>query len=250
MYLSSLINRIYNKSLHDLSADKILISCLNANSFNIIQKDKLFQSALQKSHIILPDGIAIVFASRFLTGTKLKKISGHELFFHEMEQLNKTKGKGFFLGSCESTNSLIRKAAAKEYPNIVTDSYSPPFKQEFNHEDNQRMINAVNTFNPDVLFIGMTQPKQEKWAAVHFDNLHTKRICCIGAVFDFYAGTKKRAPEWLINIGLEWFYRLIKEPKRLWKRYIFGNPKFIAFILKEKLKIVGLQLKQEQFNIL
>jgi len=250
MYLSNFKERIYNKSLLELPDDKLLISCLNAHSFNIIQKDKLFQSALQKSHIVLPDGIAIVYALRFIADAKLRKISGHELFFHEMEHLNRIKGKCFFLGSCESTNSLIRLAAAKEFPNIVTDSYSPPFKQEFNQEDNQSMIKAVNTFNPDVLFIGMTQPKQEKWAATHFDDLHTKHICCIGAVFDFYAGTVKRAPEWLINIGFEWFYRLIKEPKRLWRRYIFGNPKFVALILKEKLKIAGLQLKHEQFNIL
>jgi N-acetylglucosaminyldiphosphoundecaprenol N-acetyl-beta-D-mannosaminyltransferase len=242
MYLSIFLERIYNKPLSELSNDKILISCLNAHSFNTVQKDKLFQSALENSHVILPDGIAIVYALRFLTGAKIKKISGDMLFFYEMELLNKMNGRCYFLGSSESTNSLIKMRLAKEYPNIIMDSYSPPYKKEFNEEDNLRMINAVNAFNPDVLFIGMTQPKQEKWAAAHFNDLNAKHICCIGAVFDFYAGNVKRAPEWMINLGFEWLYRLISEPKRLWRRYIFGNPKFIALILMEKLKIDGLKL--------
>jgi N-acetylglucosaminyldiphosphoundecaprenol N-acetyl-beta-D-mannosaminyltransferase len=243
MYLSSLKEKIYNKSLQELPDDKILIMCLNAHSFNVIQKDKLFQSSLLKSHIILPDGIAIVIALRLLIGTKLRKISGHELFYYELEQLNQINGRCFFLGSSELTNSLIKINLAKEYPNVVSDSYSPPFNKEFSEEDSQSMISAVNNFGPDVLFIGMTQPKQEKWAALHFNNLNTKHICCIGAVFDFYAGTINRAPQWMINVGFEWLYRLIKEPKRLWRRYILGNPKFVALILMEKLKIAGLKQK-------
>src|SRR5450759_5083976 len=240
MYLSNFKERIYNQSLSELSNGKILITCLNAHSFNIVQKDKLYQSALLKSNVILPDGIAIVWALRFLTGVKLKKISGHELFYHELVRLNQMNGKCFFLGSCESTNSLIKMRGAKEYPNIKMDSYSPPFKKEFNEEDNQSMINAVNDFDPDVLFIGMTAPKQEICAAAHFDDLNAKRICCIGAVFDFYAETCKRAPKWMINLGFEWLHRLISEPKRLWRRYIFGNPKFVALILMEKLKLIRL----------
>ena len=243
MYLSSFKEKIYNKSLQELPEDKILIMCLNAHSFNVIQKDKLFQSALLKSHIILPDGIAIVIALRFLFGSKLKKISGHELFYYEMEQLNQINGRCFFLGSSELTNSLIKINLAKEYPHVVTESYSPPYQKEFSQEDSYQMISAVNTFRPDVLFIGMTQPKQEKWAAEHFDNINTKNICCIGAVFDFYAGTINRAPQWMIKIGFEWLYRLIKEPARLWKRYILGNPNFIALILMEKFKIAVFKQK-------
>jgi N-acetylglucosaminyldiphosphoundecaprenol N-acetyl-beta-D-mannosaminyltransferase len=239
MYLSNFKEKIYNQSLHELSNDKILIVCLNAHSFNVAQKDKLFQSALWKSDVILPDGIAIVYALRFLTSTKVKKISGHMLFYHEMEQLNQMNGKCFFLGSSKSTNLLIKMRVSKEYPNITVSSFSPPFKEKFNEEDNQMMIHKVNAFHPDVLFIGMTAPKQEKWAAAHFDDLNAKHICCIGAVFDFYAETSKRAPNWIINLGFEWLHRLISEPKRLWKRYLFGNPTFIALILMEKLRLNG-----------
>lgn len=236
MYLRSFKDRIYHQSLSELPSSKILISCLNAYSFIIVQNDKLFQSALQNSQVILPDGIAIVFALNILAGIKLKKISGEMLFFHEMEQLNQTRGRCYFLGSSESTNSLIKMRVEKEYPNIMMDSYSPPFKIEFNEEDNLRMINAVNAFKPDVLFIGMTQPKQEKWAYQHFNELEAGHICCIGAVFDFYAGTVNRAPKWMIGLGLEWLHRLLKEPRRMWRRYLIGNSKFIWLVINEKFR--------------
>ena len=105
------------------------------------------------------------------------------------------------------------------------------------------MIQSINAVNPDVLFIGMTAPKQEKWAyktvnseQLAVDNCH---VCCIGAVFDFYAGTVTRAPRWVIKIGFEWFYRLVKEPRRMWKRYLVGNVLFIAGIFSEKFKTIS-----------
>ncbi|MFA6912412.1 MAG: WecB/TagA/CpsF family glycosyltransferase, partial [Proteiniphilum sp.] len=94
----------------------------------------------------------------------------------------------------------------------------------------------VNKVEPDVLFVGMTAPKQEKWTYEYFDQLRAGHICCIGAVFDFYAGTVKRAPKWMIQIGLEWFYRLIREPRRMWRRYLIGNTLFVIGILKEKFR--------------
>jgi N-acetylglucosaminyldiphosphoundecaprenol N-acetyl-beta-D-mannosaminyltransferase len=238
MHLFSLKDRIYNGSLYELSNNKTLIICINAHAFNVVQKDKLFQYAFQKSDIILPDGIAIVYALRFLTGIRLKKISGHELFFHEMVQLNQANGRCFFLGSTKSTNFLIKMRVSREFPNIKVDSFSPPFKKIFIEEDDKIMIRKVNDFNPDVLFIGMTAPKQEIWAATHFDELKVTHICCIGAVFDFYAETCKRAPKWMIDMGFEWLHRLISEPKRLWRRYIFGNTKFIFLIFLEKMKLI------------
>jgi len=234
MYLSNLKEKIFDRSLSEISDDKKLITCLNAHSFNVAQDDKFFQYALQNSDIILPDGIAIVYAIRYLHGIKLKKISGYNLFYYEMEQLNKKHGSCFFLGSCESTNCHIELLAANEFPNIRTGSYSPPFKEEFSEEDSRRMLNEINAFNPDVLFIGMTAPKQEKWAATYFNDLHARHICCIGAVFDFYARNILRAPGWMIYLGFEWLHRFLSEPRRLWRRYLIGNPKFVAKILLEK----------------
>jgi N-acetylglucosaminyldiphosphoundecaprenol N-acetyl-beta-D-mannosaminyltransferase len=215
---------------------KLLINTINSHSYNVALNDYEFYNALMKSDILIPDGIGIVYALRFLYNIKIKKIAAYELLLYEFESLNKTGGKCFFLGSSDKVLNLINQRISKEYPKIKVSSFSPPYKPVFTDEENDQMINAVNSFTPDVLFVGMTAPKQEKWAAAHFEKLNAGHICSIGAVFDFYALTIKRAPAWMIRHGLEWLYRLIVEPRRMWRRYIVGNPKFIWFIIKEKFK--------------
>jgi len=226
---------LFNLPLQTIDQHKVLISTLNAHSFNTVQKDVDFDNALQNSDILLPDGISVVWAMRLLTGEKLQKIAGADLFFYEMQRVNAINGKCFFLGSSEDTLKKIRKRASKEYPNIQVHTYSPPYKSEFSAEESKLMIDMVNEVEPDVLFVGMTAPKQEKWAYQHYGQLKAGHVCCIGAVFDFYAGTVKRAPNWMILVGMEWSYRLIKEPRRMWRRYLIGNAKFIGYILKEKI---------------
>lgn len=225
---------LYNGPLNELDSSKKLINTLNAHSFNTLKKDNFFREALQASDMLLPDGISVVLAMRLLKGIKLRKIAGADLFHYEMKRLNNINGKCFFLGSTEHNLKLITERAKKEYPGLQVYSYSPPFKPTFNEEDSKAMIDAVNNVEPDVLFVGMTAPKQEKWSYQHFQYLKAGHICCIGAVFDFYAGTIKRAPEWMIYSGLEWLYRLLSEPGRMWKRYLIGNSLFVIEILKEK----------------
>jgi len=221
---------LFNEPLSTIKAPKVLINTINAHSFNTVQIDKDFGEALESSNILLPDGVSVVWAMRMLTGIKLKKVAGADLFFYEMKRLNAIGGKCFFLGSSNDTLQLILKKAAIEYPNVKVFSYSPPYKPVFSDEDNKAMIDEVNAVQPDVLFIGMTAPKQEKWAHSHFDELQVGHVCCIGAVFDFYAGKINRAPNWMIKIGMEWFYRLVKEPKRMWRRYLIGNLKFAGYL--------------------
>lgn len=214
---------------------KSLIVTLNAHSYRLMQLDSKFQDAILNSTYILPDGIAIVHLMRTM-GIHLSKISGSQLFFYEMERINKNRGKVFFLGSTKAVLLRIQSFARLEFPNVEVHTYSPPFKQHFSSHDNTDMINAINAVSPDVLFVGMTAPKQEKWAYEHFDSLNAIHVCCIGAVFDFYAGTIKRPPRWMITIGLEWFGRLIKEPSRMWRRYLISSPVIYFDILKHKSK--------------
>ena len=122
------------------------------------------------------------------------------------------------------------------YPHVTVNSFPPSFTDKFTERENEEMLNQINSCKPDVLFIGMTAPKQEKWAFQHYKELETGHICCIGAVFNFYAGTVSRAPGIMITLGLEWLYRLLKEPRRLWRRYLIGNTKFIFLIFSEKRK--------------
>lgn len=218
-----------------LPKGKLLINTINAHSFNTAQKEVLFAEALTKGDVLIPDGASIVKACQWLNAKSqpTERIAGWDLFVYEM---NKNKdGKVMFMGSSEKVLSLIKERAAKDYPNMEVVTYSPPYKPEFSEEDNRAIIDAINEVNPDLLWIGMTAPKQEKWAYSHWQELDIHCHCgTIGAVFDFYAGTVERAPIWWQQHGLEWLYRLLKEPRRMWRRYLIGNTLFLWNIAKER----------------
>ena len=200
--------------LDNLPEGKLLINTINAFSYNNARRDVLFEEALTKGDVLIPDGISIVRVCRFLKGKSRPKerIAGWDLFVYEMRKLNEKGGKVMFLGSSEKVLTLIRQRAAKVYPNLEVVTYSPPYKPQFTIEDDQNMIQAINEANPDLLWIGMTAPKQEKWAYANWDRLNIHcHVGTIGAVFDFFAGTYKRAPMVWQKFGFEWLYRLLKE---------------------------------------
>ena len=145
------------------------------------------------------------------------------------------KRRVMFMGSSQKVLDLIVKKAAEVYPHLEIVTYSPPYKPEFSDEDNAAIIKAINDADPDLLWIGMTAPKQEKWTYSHWSELNIHcHVGTVGAVFDFFAGTYQRAPQWWQDHSLEWLYRLIKEPKRMWRRYVLGNPLFLYNIAKER----------------
>lgn len=233
-------------ALAQIPVGKVLINTINAHSYNTAQKDELFAEALKKGDYLIPDGASIVKACRWLKAKSqpTERIAGWDLFSFEMERLNsqlaseqsRTKHRVMFMGSSERVLEKIREQAAREYPNLEVVTYSPPYKPEFSDEDNKAIIEAINNANPDLLWIGMTAPKQEKWAYSHWDELNIHcHVGTIGAVFDFFAGTAKRAPQWWQDHSLEWLYRLLTEPRRMWRRYVIGNPLFLWNILKEKI---------------
>ncbi|MFR9647243.1 MAG: WecB/TagA/CpsF family glycosyltransferase [Rikenellaceae bacterium] len=214
---------------------KLLINTINAHSYNTALCDPLFAEALIKGDVLIPDGASIVMACRWLKAKSQpqERVAGWDLFQYEMQMLNK-KGGGrcFFMGSSESVLNKIRERAKYEFHNIEIFTYSPPYKPEFSEVDNQAIIDAINEVNPDLLWIGLTAPKQEKWAYTNWGRLNINcHTGTIGAVFDFYAGTIDRAPLWWQEHSLEWLYRLIKEPRRMWRRYIIGNTLFILNVI-------------------
>ena len=236
MCLLDFKQHLFTETLDDLHPGRLLINTLNAYSYVTANANKTFKDALLKSNVLLPDGVSIVLAIKLLTGDRLKKIAGDDLFKWEMSRLNRIGGKCFFLGSSISILTEIKDRCKKQYPNVSVDFYSPPFKEAFDEQDTENMLHAINDFSPEVLFIGMTAPKQEKWAAENFSKINAAHVCSIGAVFNFFAGRPKRAPSWIIKVGMEWFYRLVRQPGRMWKRYLIGNAKFVSLILGEKLK--------------
>ena len=224
-------------TLKALPKGKVLINTINAYSYNMAQNDKLFAEALENGDALIPDGASIVKACKWLDALSkpTERIAGWDLFMMEMKRLNAHGGECFFMGSSEKVLELIKRRCATDFPKIVVETFSPPYKARFSEEDNRKMIEVVNRAKPDLLWIGMTAPKQEKWTYQHWNELNINcHTGTIGAVFDFFAGTVHRAPlAWQKN-GLEWLYRLLREPKRMWKRYILGNIQFLWLISKEK----------------
>ncbi len=226
--------------LANLPEGKLLINTINAFSYNNARRDVLFEEALTKGDVLIPDGISIVRVCKWLNAKSQPKerIAGWDLFEFEMNKLNQKGGKVMFLGSSEKVLGLIKEKAAVEYPNLEVVTYSPPYKSKFTVEDNLKMVGAINDANPDLLWIGMTAPKQEKWAYSNWDRLKIHcHVGTIGAVFDFFAGTYKRAPMIWQKLGLEWLFRLLAEPRRMWRRYIIGNALFLLLVFREKFGI-------------
>lgn len=222
--------------LQALPDGKMLINTINAHSYNTAMHDDEFAEALVNGGRLIPDGMSIVMACRWMKAKSRPKerVAGWDLFCVEMEKLNRRGGKCFFMGSSENVLTKIRERAAKEYPNMQVATYSPPYKKEFSEDDDKAIIHAINEAAPDLLWIGMTAPKQEKWAYRNWRQLDIScHVGTIGAVFDFFAGTVRRAPESWQRCGFEWLYRLIKEPRRMWRRYIIGNFLFLWNIAKE-----------------
>lgn len=243
------MNILGSKSeLASLKEGKLLINTINAHSYNTARKDALFAEALSCGDVLIPDGVSVVKACKWIHAKSQPKerIAGWDLFTFEMNKLEKESAKDMeqdngagkktvmFMGSSQKVLDLIVKKAAEVYPHLNVKTYSPPYKPEFSDEHNHAIIEAIHKANPDLLWIGMTAPKQEKWTYSHWNQLNIHcHVGTIGAVFDFFAGTVERAPEWWRQHGLEWLYRLMKEPKRMWRRYIIGNTLFLWNMLKE-----------------
>jgi N-acetylglucosaminyldiphosphoundecaprenol N-acetyl-beta-D-mannosaminyltransferase len=214
-----------------------VLACANPHSLVQARRDPAFARALQHADMLVPDGVGIVLASRILGGAIRNRITGSDVFLQLSRRMNTHGGMScFFLGSTEKNLGRIQRKFASEFPRVaLAGTFSPPFKPVFDEADNRHMIEAVNDARPDVLWVGMTAPKQEKWIHQHRDMLQVKLIAAVGAVFDFYVGTVKRSPPWFLDHGLEWLPRLIQEPTRLWRRNFISTPLFLAMIVKDRI---------------
>lgn len=225
------------KAVREKSACRYM-ACANPHSLVVASHDKEFTEALQRADILIPDGSGIILAAKILQNLVVAKVAGSDFFLRACDVAEKQGNvRFFFLGSSERVLALLKDRLNREFPNIVVcGTYSPPFCDEFSKEENRAMIEAVNNASPDMLWVGMTAPKQEKWISANRDALQVPFAAAIGAVFDFYAGTKQRSSDFWIKLGLEWLPRFFKEPKRLWERNLKSTPIFLWWILREKIK--------------
>ncbi len=214
------------------------LACLNPHSYAVALDDADFARALKAADWLIPDGAGVVMASQVLGRRVAERVTGSDVFYGLSQRMNAAGGMSvFFLGATEHTLARIRVQMVNDYPEIrVVGTYSPPFKPVYSEAELGEMIQAINTAKPDVLWVGMTAPKQEKWIHQNRDRLEVKFAGAIGAVFDFYTGQVKRSHPLFQQLGLEWLPRLIKQPRRLWRRMFVSAPIFLWHVCKQRVR--------------
>lgn len=204
------------------------LACFNPHSYAVACERPDFSRALRDADWLVPDGAGIVLASHVLGGAIRERVTGSDVFREVNSSLSKIGGSVFLLGATEDTLAAMRARLVRELPALrVAGTYSPPFKDKFSVDEDAEMIAAVNAATPDVLWVGMTSPKQDLWISKNRHRLNVKFAAAIGAVFDFYSGRVKRSHPAFQRLGLEWLPRLVQEPRRLWRRMFVSAPIFL-----------------------
>lgn len=226
-----------------------LVFTTNVDHIIKLQNDREFLQAYSRADYKVCDSQILIYASRFL-GTPIKeKISGSDLFpaFYNYHK-NHEQIKIFLLGATEGVASKAQdKINSKIGRNIIVKAHSPSFGFERNEKECLELVEMINRSEATVLAMGVGSPKQEKWLSKYKDKLTNIKIFLgIGATIDFEAGNVKRAPKWMSDVGLEWLYRLISEPKRLWKRYLIEGLPIFWLVLKQKLNLYKMPIIEEQ----
>lgn len=205
----------------------------NANDAVLSKKDNRVREAVNSSALSVPDGISLILLGRFYGYNLKRRVYGPELM-EEFCRLAENKGYiNFFYGGAEGVPERMRDNLLRKFLGLkINGVYSPPFRR-LSEEEDREIVNMINKACPDVLWIGLGCPKQQLWMYEHKNKLNVPVMVGVGAAFDFHAGAKKQAPKWMRENGLEWFFRLITEPKRLWKRYIVDGLYFLYNIVFE-----------------
>ncbi|CUS97495.1 MAG: WecB/TagA/CpsF family glycosyltransferase [Candidatus Bathyarchaeia archaeon] len=234
--LKDAVNLVVEECLNSNLKTPKLISARDAHGIVISKKDKNFHKILSSFDINLPDGVPIVWIGRLKGSKEMGRCSGVD-FFQEIMITTKDKNiKHFLCGGKEGVPEKLKMVCEKKFGNKnIVGTYSPPFR-DMSEEEIKILSNQINSLGADIVWVGLSTPKQEVFAYRLSKYLKVKFICTVGAAFDFHTGRVKRAPKFMQNIGLEWLYRLIKEPKRLFKRYAVVVPMFIYYAAVDLIK--------------
>lgn len=204
------------------------LACINPHSYVLTKHDAAFACALRAADWLIPDGVGIVVASKLQRGTIRHRVTGSDIFMGLMPKLDQRGRRVFFLGSSPATLDAIRARVSRDFPAVqIAGMYSPPYKETFSQEETDAMVNMINASQVDVLWVGLTSPKQDLWLHENHQRLQVKFAAGIGAVFDFYANKVKRSSPVFQRLGLEWLPRLLREPRRLWRRTFISAPLFM-----------------------
>ncbi|MED3820742.1 WecB/TagA/CpsF family glycosyltransferase [Priestia aryabhattai] len=236
------LNQTINEIKGIVEKNKVEQTCSYAVTPNVdhvvnIHKDKKFAEAYTKAHLTLVDGAPIFLLSKVFRKPLVEKVSGSDLTPEILKLAQTNNYRVFIFGSMPGVAELaIQKIKSENNYNFPISSYSPEFGFEKSEEDLQKCINLINDFRPDILLVSLGSPKGEMFIFNNLDKISAPFSIQIGASIDFIAGNIKRAPAWMQKLSLEWFYRFLKEPKRMFKRYFLNDSYFLVVVIKELLK--------------
>jgi N-acetylglucosaminyldiphosphoundecaprenol N-acetyl-beta-D-mannosaminyltransferase len=208
-----------------------------ANTYNLMEGrlDPFLSQAMQDADMVIPDGMPLVVVGRMRGFHLPRRADGPGLVAETLEQSGKLGWRHFFYGGTPEVLAKLLSKVQSSWPEVnVVGSYAPPFRPLCQKED-QAVVEMINAAHPDVVWVGLGCPKQERWMLEHYQYLNAPVLLGVGQAFDLLAGVKKRAPRWMCESGLEWLYRLTHEPRRTWRRYLRHNPNFLWLAFWEQL---------------
>ncbi|MBU3111052.1 WecB/TagA/CpsF family glycosyltransferase [Clostridium lacusfryxellense] len=212
-----------------------MIQAINTDFIVKANKDKEVALISNITDLALADGMPVVWASRILKQPIAERVGGPDFFESFNKIANTNKYSYYFLGSTEETVENLIAELNRKYPDIIIAGYEcPPISKMNDEQKNLNICERINYKKPDVVWVSFGCPKQETWIVKNKTNINTSIIMGIGAAFQFYSGNLKRAPLIMQKMGFEWFFRLLQEPRRLWKRYLVQGPLFISYLLTNK----------------
>ncbi|MBW4428071.1 MAG: WecB/TagA/CpsF family glycosyltransferase [Nostoc desertorum CM1-VF14] len=206
----------------------------NAMHILSLQKDSNFQDIYRKAFLVVPDGVSLLWAAKFLRTPLKGRVNGTDLF-EKLCAIAAKKGlKVFLLGGRPGSAEKAKDTLVNRYPSLqIVGTYCPPYGFESQPAELNSINSTIRAAAPDILFVGLGAPKQEKWIAANYLNLGVPISVGIGVSFELVSNMVKRSPVLMQKTGFEWLFRLLVEPKRLWKRYILGNPTFVWLVIKQ-----------------
>ncbi len=198
------------------------------------QRDPELRHIHNASGLTTPDGMPMVWAGRWAGARQMRRVYGPDLMLAVCERAAERGWKSFFYGGREGVPERLAERLGRRFPSLLVAGWlSPPFGTLDQAED-RRIVDVINQAHPDIVWVGLSTPKQERWMAQHLGRLEAPVLIGVGAAFDIHAGTLPQAPRWMREHGLEWLFRLWKEPRRLWRRYLSNNPRFVLAILRQR----------------
>ncbi len=211
------------------------VTLMSANNLVNAQRNQLFKEIGNKTYLSLPDGISLVWIARYKGAKKIKtNIRGTDFMYKLFERTFQKKYKHFFYGGKKGVAVQLKGIFENKFSRIkIVGTYCPPFRK-LTEEEDRKICEIINSSGTDIVWVGLSTPKQEYWMYGHKDKLNVSLMIGVGAAFDFHTGNVKEAPRWMQSNGLEWIFRLFTEPRRLSKRYLIGNSLLMYWLIREK----------------